>query len=72
MIVVAPDHPSRDLFNVLGDTATGDQDDAIDDLLKSLDLIVEEGTTLGAHLIGRRPGRCDPRCGRRRWRGRSR
>ena len=50
MIVVAPDHPSRDLFNVLGGTATGDQDDSIDDLLKSLDLIVEEGTTAGGRF----------------------
>jgi dienelactone hydrolase len=41
MIVVSPEHPSRDLTNVLGGTASGDQNDSIDDLLKSLELITE-------------------------------
>jgi dienelactone hydrolase len=47
MVVVAPDHPSRDLTNVLGGTASGDRDDAVDDLLLSLDLIVEQGEAPG-------------------------
>lgn len=40
MIVVSPEHPSRDLTNVLGGTATGDRADSVDDLLSSLDLIL--------------------------------
>lgn len=43
MIVVAPDHPSRDMPNVLGGTATGDRADSVDDLLQSLDLITAAG-----------------------------
>jgi hypothetical protein len=43
MIVVSPDHPSRDLANVLGGTASGDRADAVDDLLSSLDLITAQG-----------------------------
>ncbi len=39
MIVVSPEHPSRDLTNVLGGTASGDRADSVDDLLQSLDLI---------------------------------
>jgi dienelactone hydrolase len=53
MIVVAPDHPSRDLFNVLSNTASGDPADAVDDLLKSLDLVVAD-TRLGSHVDGQR------------------
>jgi predicted dienelactone hydrolase len=53
MIVVAPDHPSRDLPNVLGGTASGDRNDAVDDLLAALDLIVEEGATPGGRFEGR-------------------
>lgn len=49
MIVVAPDHPSRDLSNVLSNTASGDQADAVDDLLKSLDLVVAD-PRLGSHV----------------------
>jgi dienelactone hydrolase len=48
MIVIAPDHPSRDLFNVLSDTASGDQADAVDDLLRSLDLLLTD-PRLGPH-----------------------
>ena len=43
MIVVSPEHPSRDLFNVLGGTASGDRNDSVDDLLQSLDLITAAG-----------------------------
>lgn len=53
MIVVAPDHPSRDLTNVLGATASGDRDDAIDDLLQSLDLILAENQIEGGRFEGR-------------------
>ena len=55
-IVAAPDHPSRDLFNVLGGTASDDRADAVDDLLQTLDLIVNEGDSstalLGGHVDG--------------------
>lgn len=43
MIVVSPEHPSRDLTNVLATTASGDRADSVDDLLQSLDLITAEG-----------------------------
>lgn len=52
MVVVAPDHPSRDLFNVLGGTATGDGADSVDDLLQSLELISSEATTAGSLFEG--------------------
>ncbi|MEO7571246.1 MAG: hypothetical protein ABIX10_02305 [Acidimicrobiales bacterium] len=52
MVVVAPDHPSRDLFNVLGGTASGDRADSVDDLLQALDLITTEGTTAGSIFEG--------------------
>lgn len=38
-VVAAPDHPSRDLTNVLGGTASGDRDDSVDDLLATVDLL---------------------------------
>jgi dienelactone hydrolase len=56
MIVVAPDHPSRDLFNVLSGTADGDRAESVGDLIGSLDLILAEGTTAG----GRFEGHVDP------------
>ncbi len=31
-VVVAPDHPSRDLFNVLGASASGDRDAPVDEV----------------------------------------
>jgi len=43
MIVVSPDHPSRDLTNVLGATASGDRADSVDDLLQSLELVTAAG-----------------------------
>lgn len=48
MIVVAPEHPSRDLQGVLerflaGDTGSADRSDSVDDLLLSLDLITAQG-----------------------------
>jgi len=48
MIVVAPDHPSRDLAGVLGGTASGDRADAVDDLLSALELVLADDR-LGAH-----------------------
>lgn len=39
-IVVAPEHPSRDLNAALSGTTTGDRTDSVDDLLGSLDLII--------------------------------
>ena len=44
MIVVSPEHPSRDLTNVLAGTASGDRADSVDDLLVSLDLISAQAT----------------------------
>jgi len=52
MIVVSPEHPSRDLTNVLGGTASGDQADSVDDLLKSLDLITAAGTDAASPFNG--------------------
>lgn len=44
MVVVAPEHPSRDLTNVLAGTASGDRADSVDDLLASIDLITADPT----------------------------
>ena len=52
MIVVAPDHPSRALPNVLGGTASGDRADSVDDLLQSLDLVVAAGSDPASPLNG--------------------
>lgn len=52
MIVVAPDHPSRDLTSVLGGTTSRDRDDSVDDLLLSLDLILAESTTADGRFEG--------------------
>jgi dienelactone hydrolase len=46
-IVAAPDHPSRDLPNVLGNTASGDRADSVDDLLMTHDLLVSENEDAG-------------------------
>ena len=52
MIVVSPEHPSRDLTNVLGGTASGDREDSVDDLLKSLDLITAQGADAASIFSG--------------------
>ncbi|MFM7253744.1 MAG: chlorophyllase/cutinase-like alpha/beta fold protein, partial [Ilumatobacteraceae bacterium] len=52
MIVAAPDHPSRDLPNVLGGTASGDRNDSVDDLLQTLDLVVAEDSSPTSVLSG--------------------
>ncbi|MCB0957260.1 MAG: hypothetical protein KDB12_13985, partial [Ilumatobacter sp.] len=58
MIVIAPEHPSRDLTNVLGGTASGDRADSVDDLLQSLDLLLgaNDDTTspFAGHVDGER------------------
>ncbi|NBV03641.1 MAG: hypothetical protein EBS10_05625, partial [Acidimicrobiia bacterium] len=41
-IVAAPDHPSRDLFNVLGASASGDRDAPVDELLATRSLVVND------------------------------
>lgn len=53
MIVVAPDHPSRDLANVLGGTGTGDREAPIAELLGSIDLIIAEGDRADGPFAGR-------------------
>ena len=55
MIVVSPEHPSRDLSAVLGGALTGgpiDPNDSIDDLLKSLDLIIAQGNDSSTLFAG--------------------
>ena len=52
MIVVSPEHPSRDLTNVLGGTASGDRADSVDDLLQSLDLITAAGADATSRFNG--------------------
>ena len=52
MIVVSPDHPSRDLMNVLGGTASGDRADSVDDLLQSLELITAAGDDPASPFAG--------------------
>lgn len=41
-VVAAPDHPSRDLFNVLGATASGDRDAPVDELLAARALVLDD------------------------------
>ena len=41
-VVVAPDHPSRDLFNVLGATASGDRDAPVNELLAARALVLDD------------------------------
>jgi len=41
-VVAAPDHPSRDLFNVLGATASGDRDTPVDELLAARALVLDD------------------------------
>lgn len=56
MIVAAPDHPSRDLPNVLGGTASGDRNDSVDDLLQTLDLVLAENDSPTSLISGRVDG----------------
>lgn len=53
MVVASPEHASRDLFNVLGNTASGERADSVTDLLDALQL-VEDSPVLGAHVDGGR------------------
>jgi dienelactone hydrolase len=53
MIVVSTDHPSRDLYNVLGGTSGDAPQDSVTDLLESLELVAAENTTSGSLLEGR-------------------
>jgi dienelactone hydrolase len=50
-VVAAPDHPPRELASALTG-ATGDRADAVDDLLKTLELVIEQGATAGSLLEG--------------------
>lgn len=52
MIVVAPEHPSRDLAAVLTGVRSGDGTDSVDDLLQSLDLIVAAGADPSSPFSG--------------------
>jgi len=57
MIVVAPEHPSRDLEGLLtrflaGETSPVDRNDSVDDLLLSLDLITAEGADTASLFNG--------------------
>ena len=52
-VVAAPDHPSRDLPNVLSATASGDRADSVDDLLKTLELVVAQSADPASILAGR-------------------
>lgn len=53
MIVASPDHPSRDLTNVLGATASGDRADAVDDLIQTLELVLAENDSPASLISGR-------------------
>jgi predicted dienelactone hydrolase len=52
MIVVAVDHPSRSMENVLAGTATGGRSSSVDDLLQTLDLITAEGADGASRFNG--------------------
>lgn len=51
-VVAAPDHPSRDLRNVLGQTASGDRASAAAELLETLELLDTEAASPGSVLEG--------------------
>jgi fermentation-respiration switch protein FrsA (DUF1100 family) len=53
MIVVSTDHPSRDLFNVLGGTAAEAEQDATADVFESLELIVAENERIDGRFESR-------------------
>lgn len=44
-VVASPDHASRDLEHVLAGTATGDREEAVTDLLRSLEMVTALRTT---------------------------
>ncbi len=44
MVVASADHPSRDMFNVIGNTASGDRADSVDDVLQTLDYLTQQGS----------------------------
>ncbi len=52
-VVAAPDHPSRDLANVLGGTASGDRADSVDDLVTTLDLLTAAEADPTSPFFGR-------------------
>ncbi len=52
-VVASPEHPSRDLTNVLGGTSSGDRGDSVDDLLQTLALMEAANTTAGDPFEGR-------------------
>jgi predicted dienelactone hydrolase len=51
-VVAAPDHPSRDLRNVLGGTMSGDRDAAAAELLETLELLESESGDDASLLAG--------------------
>lgn len=56
LVVVSPDHPSRDLENVLGGTAAEQPTSPVDELLGALELIVAEGDAPDGPFSGRIDG----------------
>jgi dienelactone hydrolase len=52
MIVVAPDHPSRDLYHLAAGPKIANPTNSVDDLLQSLDLIIAKGSTAGDPFQG--------------------
>ncbi len=52
MIVVSPDHPTRDLYHVVAAIQPDVVTDPKDDLLRSLELIVQRGATAGDAFAG--------------------
>lgn len=53
MIVLSPQHPSRDLFAALSGSTTGDRTDSVDDLLGALDLITTQSADPASPFSGR-------------------
>ena len=52
MVVVAPEHPSRDLNAVLTNTLSADPSASVNELLHALELIVAEGAKAGGRFQG--------------------
>lgn len=53
MIVLSPEHPSRDLFAALSGSTNSDRTAAVDDLLGALDLITAESADAASPFSGR-------------------